>query len=282
MGAEACVPLGDDEEEKKQHSKRVKRPEFDGKAALLPLNIGVNANGMKFKELNQQLIKHSNNESECFVGKIPLIGICDDRNSSYMRGCKHAPNIIRKAYLCSQGSPEEYFENAPSKKYVDTKTVLIDCGNLETCNDTEINHKNICELIKNISNINTESKSESEPMPLMVLGGDHSITYSVLAGYKQSDEKEDKIGVIHFDAHPDINTLDEYGKYSHASPFTNLLETNTIQQVIQIGVRCMESDSQSVLNKFSDKIHQLYIEHLFGYQIDYYEQIFENINKWLG
>eukprot|EP01084_Bolivina_argentea_P293968 505707_1 len=60
----------EDEEDKKEHLNTIinKRPEFDGKASLLPSNIGINANGMKFKELNQQLIKHSNNESECFVG----------------------------------------------------------------------------------------------------------------------------------------------------------------------------------------------------------------------
>eukprot|EP01084_Bolivina_argentea_P261981 442921_1 len=246
MGLNCCVPLentGEADEEKrllKRELNTVQRPEFDGKAVLLPLNIAASSDGMKFKEFNQLIQRCSDEKSESFGGRLPLIGICDDSNSSYMKGCENAPNIIRKAFLCSQGSKEHYFPKDGHEKYVDTRDLIIDCGNLEICDDSDTNYKNIGELIKNITNL---SKSESQPMPMIVLGGDHSITYPVLAGYKQS-QVDDKIGVIHFDAHPDINTLGEYGKYSHASPFTNLFEQGTIDQILQIGIRCMESDSQ--------------------------------------
>ena len=262
------------------------RPEFDPQPSLLDLNTGINPNGTN--DINE-ITNLAQDKKEFFVGRIPLIGICEDSNSTYMNGPQHAPNIIRKAFLCSSGSFDQYYPN--DKVFINTETALIDCGNLNCSGGDD--HDNIIQLLENMYNINaTISRFEGYlPHPLLILGGDHSITFPVLTGIIQSEPFQignNKFGVIHFDAHPDLyppEVIDPEGAnpYSHASPFYNLLETQAIDQLLQIGIRCMGKGQQSTLEKYDDKIQQLYMEQLFNDDDgkSYNQLIRQRVKEWL-
>eukprot|EP01083_Nonionella_stella_P217063 779498_1 len=169
------------------------------------------------------------------------------------------------------------------KKFINTETLLLDCGNLEcNPNDSEANHNNICQTVQKISQINNTSNATAgrSPHPLLVLGGDHSITYPVLLGHQQASAG-DKIAVINFNAHPDL-VVDPNNMYSHASPFYNLLETDTIHHLLQIGLRCMTKEEEPIVYKYKNKIKQLHMEQLFGFGVaDYYQQIYDQMNLWM-
>ena len=265
------------------------RPEFDSQPSLLNLNTEMNANGSNNID---EILKFAKDKQEFFVGRLPLIGICEDRNSSYMQGAQNAPNLIRKAFLSSSGSFDQYYPE--SNTFINTETAMIDCGNL-ICDNNNIseNHEDIVELLLELYNINaTISRTEGYlPHPLITLGGDHSITYPVISGIKQSDPfiiGKNKIGVIHFDAHPDLYPPaviepDTRNPYSHASPFYNLLNTDTIDQLLQIGLRCMTKGQKSTIDNYGDKIQQLFMEQLFNDTNDktYYQLIKERVYSWL-
>jgi agmatinase len=72
-------------------------------------------------------------------------------------------------------------------------------------------------------------------VPLSV-GGDHSITLPILRSLAR---RHGRLGLIHFDAHPD--TWDEYfgSKYFHGTTFRRAVEEELVdgRRIIQIGIR---------------------------------------------
>lgn len=69
----------------------------------------------------------------------------------------------------------------------------------------------------------------------MILGGDHSISYSSIKAFA---EQCGKMGVIQFDAHHDLRNTDD-GGHTNGTPFRRLLEDGVMngQQLVQIGIR---------------------------------------------
>src|SRR5262249_14289036 len=72
-------------------------------------------------------------------------------------------------------------------------------------------------------------------MPVCV-GGDHSVTLGILRALAR---RHGRLGLVHFDAHPD--TWDEYfgSKFFHGTPFRRAVEENLIdpRRMIQVGIR---------------------------------------------
>lgn len=80
------------------------------------------------------------------------------------------------------------------------------------------------------------SYGETHAQPLVLLGGDHSITGAALLGLTRATKRT--YGVIHFDAHHDVRNLEDGGR-SNGTPFRTLLDSGAIagRHVVQIGIR---------------------------------------------
>ena len=83
--------------------------------------------------------------------------------------------------------------------------------------------------------------------PLISLGGDHSITFPILKAFSK---KYPKIGVLHFDAHPDLYHDFEGNPYSHASPFARIMENGLAQRLVQLGIRSANTHQREQAKKF--------------------------------
>ncbi len=72
--------------------------------------------------------------------------------------------------------------------------------------------------------------------PLVVLGGDHSITAAAVSGWINGSGRS--LGIVHFDAHHDVRNLTDGGPHN-GTPFRTLLESGRIQgaNLVQIGLR---------------------------------------------
>lgn len=66
-----------------------------------------------------------------------------------------------------------------------------------------------------------------------VLGGDHSVSL----GYHLYLSDKEKYGVLQIDAHLDLREAYEGFKYSHASIFYNALQFESIEKLVQVGIR---------------------------------------------
>jgi formiminoglutamase len=107
-------------------------------------------------------------------------------------------------------------------KVADVGNVQMHLTNLEAC------QKRIEESVA--------SYWDTHSAPLIVLGGDHSITGASMLGLISATKRT--YGVIHFDAHHDVRNLEDGGR-SNGTPFRTLLSTGAIsgKNVVQIGIR---------------------------------------------
>jgi agmatinase len=101
--------------------------------------------------------------------------------------------------------------------------------------DIFINDLNISESLKIIE------KDISE-LPFVVLGGDHTITYSIL---KRIAKKN--LGVVIFDAHPDL--MQSFSVPTHENYLRHLIEENILspEQIILVGIRSIDPEEKRFL-----------------------------------
>ncbi len=151
-----------------------------------------------------------------------LVGIPYDGGTSYRPGARHGPRHIREQSSMIrpwnpvlQVSP---FEKLRVADYGDVDVVPISIEGTFAAIERETNQLVAAGVI-----------------PISV-GGDHSITLPILRSLAR---RHGRVGLIHFDAHPD--TWDEYfgSKYFHGTTFRRAVEENLIdgQRVVQIGIR---------------------------------------------
>lgn len=159
--------------------------------------------------------------------KIVLQGIAYDAKSSFMTGPAEAPDKIRSMYRSDSA-------NYYSESGLEIQPWLIeDQGNLNPVQYFDIE-------VFTTSNLNNN-------LPLITLGGDHSITYPLLRAFHK---KYGKFNVLHIDAHADLYDEFEGDKYSHACPFARIMEEGMALRLVQLGIRTMTQHQREQAERF--------------------------------
>jgi agmatinase len=86
------------------------------------------------------------------------------------------------------------------------------------------------------------------------LGGDHSVTFPILAGLH---ERMGPVDVVHIDAHPDLYDDYEGNPLSHASPFARALERGFIRTLHQYGIRTINAHQRAQVERFGVRCHEM-------------------------
>jgi len=150
-----------------------------------------------------------------------VLGIAWDGSSSFRRGSREAPKVIREA------TTDELY-NSFTEDLIDLKEVwrYRDLGDVYGGSFNDIVGK-VSELLSRYY------RGEV----FLFLGGDHSITYASIKALREVSNSD--FGLIYFDAHPDL--YPQYGgdKYSHACTVRRLVEEGLIKgdEVIEVGIR---------------------------------------------
>ena len=166
--------------------------------------------------------------------KIIIQGIKFDKKSSYQKGPKLAPPLIREALNC--GSTNMYTENL----------ISIENSGIDDKGDFEISeYFNIEKITKNHLNFGAK---------VFTLGGDHSVTFPILKAY---NEKHPKLDILHIDAHSDLYDQFEGDKYSHACPFARIMENGFAVKLVQVGIRTLNTHQAEQADKFNVEIHHM-------------------------
>jgi len=120
-----------------------------------------------------------------YCNLVSLLGIPFDENSSYLRGTAQAPPRIVEAFYCD--SSNLWTENGTdlAGKVHDAGSLQLPSGTPEAFADIE---RGVAEHLR-------------QDARLIVLGGDHSITYPVIKAFAA---KFPNLEIMHFDAHPDL------------------------------------------------------------------------------
>ncbi|MBA6316009.1 agmatinase [Cellulophaga baltica] len=168
------------------------------------------------------------------MNKIIIQGIKFDEKSSYEKGPRLAPPIIREVLNC--GSANMYTENL----------ITIENEAIEDKGDFEITDYFDIEKITK-KHLDTGAK-------ILSLGGDHSITFPVI---KAHHEKYPKLDILHIDAHCDLYDDYEGDSYSHACPFARIMENGFAVKLVQVGIRTLNPHQAEQADRFKVEIHQM-------------------------
>ena len=152
----------------------------------------------------------------CFVG-VPL-----DLGTSHRSGTRFGPRQIRS-------------ESALIRPYnMGTRAAPFDSLQVADLGDVAVNPYNLADSVDRIENAFHSILAEG-CLPLC-LGGDHTLTLPVLRAVRK---RFGPVGLIHVDAHADINDLMFGEKIAHGTTFRRAFEEGLLQpdKVIQIGLR---------------------------------------------
>jgi guanidinobutyrase len=175
-------------------------PRFGGPATMMRLPSQVGTDGL----------------DACFVG-IPM-----DIGASNRAGTRHGPRqiraescLIRPYNMATRAAPFD------SLMVADIGDVAIDTFNLPKCVGI------ITDAYRQII---------AKGCRPLTLGGDHTLTYPIL---RAMADKYGPVGLIHVDAHADINENMFGEKIAHGTPFRRAVEDKLLdtKRCIQIGLR---------------------------------------------
>jgi formiminoglutamase len=158
-------------------------------------------------------------------GDVAFLGVPFSRASlSGISGAGAAPNAIRQSFLRNTTySPDFDIDIQMLKAY--------DLGDVrQHVTDILGTHANIRDAV-------IEAYHELGEILLLIVGGDHSITCPSVEGFC-SVYPERSVGIIHFDAHNDVRSLDSDGP-SNGTPFRGILEGPSRirgRNLVQIGI----------------------------------------------
>jgi len=175
-------------------------PRFGGPATMLRLPTQDGAEGL----------------DACFVG-VPL-----DTGTSNRAGARHGPRQIRA-------------ESALIRPYnMATRAAPFDSLQVADIGDIAINTFNLRKSVKIIERAyDTIVAGACRPL---TLGGDHTIVLPILRALRR---RHGPIGLVHVDAHADINDEMFGEKIAHGTPFRRAVEEGLLDcaRVVQIGLR---------------------------------------------
>ncbi len=153
---------------------------------------------------------------------VALLGIPYDGGVSYRPGARFGPRAVRE-----QSSLIRPW-NPVLKVHPFQRLRVADCGDIDV---VPISIERTYEQVERA----IDAVTGAGAMPLAV-GGDHSITLPILRSLAR---RHGRLGLVHFDAHPD--TWDEYfgSRFFHGTPFRRALEEGLIdpRRMVQVGIR---------------------------------------------
>ena len=166
--------------------------------------------------------EYMGSKADAEIAGITLLGCPLDATSSFRGGTKFAPESIRRA----SWTLETY---SPYLKQDLDEMMFYDAGNLELP-PGDLRHS--LELIESaVAEIVGKGKK------VLVLGGEHLVTYPILkATKKRFKDMQKEMQIVHFDAHCDLRDEYEGQKLSHATVMKRVKELGK-SEMFQIGIR---------------------------------------------
>ena len=166
--------------------------------------------------------------------KIILQGILFDKKSSFLEGAADAPPAIRA--VLNNGSGNYFTESG------------INLGDHPYEDKGDFSPKDYFD-IGDITANNLEPD-----VPILTLGGDHSVTYPVVKAVAKSYSK---IDILHFDAHADLYEVFEGDRFSHACPFARIMEENLAESLTQVGIRTLNTHQKDQVLKYKVDVRDM-------------------------
>lgn len=175
--------------------------------------------GNKGSFFKRPAIENVEGEIDCIIFGCPF-----DSGCSYRTGARFGPQGVRQASQLMQYSYNPFLKKEMASK------VVVDGG------DVPCTPFNIKQALVQISSYATELRARSKK--LICIGGDHTISYSLLKSASEQAKTEDGICLIHFDTHLDTNEGYFGAQFTHGTPFKRAVEQKFINGSTSFHVGC--------------------------------------------
>lgn len=162
-----------------------------------------------------------------------LVGVPYDATSSFLRGPAAAPAAVRR--VLHSGAGNWWTELGDD---VDpAEGGFVDGGDFEV----PASPPEAFEAIRD------QAASLIAEGPIVALGGDHFVTYPLVAGLARGHEE---ITILHVDAHPDLYDELDGHRLSHATPFARIMEEGLAARLLQFGIRTATRHQRTQAERF--------------------------------
>jgi arginase len=169
-----------------------------------------------------------------------LLGIAYDARSSFMRGPAAAPGAVRRALHCG------------SANYTTELGAQVDPELWTDLGDLTLGDAEALDARDQIMRAVTDAIDDGSP--LLSIGGDHFVTYPIVAAMAQRFEN---ITIIHIDAHPDLYDELDGDRFSHACPFARIMEAGHASRLLQFGIRTITPHQHEQADRFGVEVHEV-------------------------
>ncbi len=167
-----------------------------------------------------------------------VLGLPTFQNSSFLRAPLDGPALVAAA-----------MRREESNGWTETGVDLSRPGTLDFLGDLALETPDDFERIRAAAAAVLAGTRRA-----VFLGGDHSVTYPILAGLHG---RLGPVDVVHVDAHPDLYDDYEGNPLSHASPFARALERGFIRRLHQFGIRTMNAHQREQVERFGVRSHEM-------------------------
>ncbi|MFI4986534.1 MAG: arginase family protein [Alphaproteobacteria bacterium] len=172
---------------------------------------------------------------------IAVMGVPFDEGSPYLAGSRMGPRALREHSLRFTAGGSGFYSPETKTLYLDPELaneLIADAG------DADILPTNV-EKTFELATAMARQILERDAL-LVVLGGDHAITYPIVRAYSRP------LHVIHFDAHIDYAPFVHDLRFTNAHAFRHISPMPHVESLTQVGIRSLRSHQQSVEDSISD------------------------------
>jgi agmatinase len=166
---------------------------------------------------------------------IAVLGVPFDEGSPFMPGSRLAPRALREHSLRFYGSGKGYYDPETRREYLVEE---MSQGLIADVGDVDIHPANAPRTFENITAM-VRGILDRGALPV-VLGGDHSITYPVFRAF------EEKLHVIHFDAHTDYAPFENDLTITNSHAFRHIAGMDNTLSLTQVGIRSLRHSPEQV------------------------------------
>lgn len=167
--------------------------------------------------------------------RVALLGLPTDQHSSFLRGAAKAPPAIRAAL------------RSPHAHLSATNGLVLDEALLHDLGDAPLREDD-----GDFERMVEAARAAFAEAPAVVLGGDHAVTYPILAGIAAAGIAPPRI--VHIDAHSDLYEDFEGDPLSHASPFARIMERGLAAGITQLGIRTPNAHLVAQAKRYGVKV----------------------------
>lgn len=172
-------------------------------------------------------------DEDKFDSGYAIMGVPFDSTTTYMSGSRYGPKAVREASYNFE-SYNMHFDKTLTINNYDIGDVNVATGNYENT------HIMLWDTVFSVLSIGLKP---------IIIGGEHTVTYSVLQAIHDFDEEYfHNLTIIHLDAHFDMRDKYLGEKFSHATVLRRIHELKP-KEIIQLGIRSAEYDELGYVKK---------------------------------